>query len=64
MKAVGVGLRAMGFATDGVVEAVEGTGRRFLVGVQWHPERMEEEKNQKQLLGAFIRAAAGDGRWE
>ena len=54
----------MGFATDGVVEAVEGTGRRFLVGVQWHPERMEEEKNQKQLLGAFIRAAAGDGRWE
>jgi len=63
-KEIGKGLRAVGFAKDGVVEAVEGTGHRFLVGVQWHPERMEKEKSRIQLWGAFIRAAAGDGRWE
>lgn len=25
-------------ATDGVPEAIEVEGRRFCVGVQWHPE--------------------------
>ena len=24
--------------TDGLVEAIKGTGRTFLCGVQWHPE--------------------------
>ncbi len=35
---LGDGLRAVGFAADGTVEAVEVPGRAFAVGVQWHPE--------------------------
>lgn len=36
------GLRVTAVAPDGVVEAVEGTGEQFLVGVQWHPERKKD----------------------
>jgi putative glutamine amidotransferase len=40
VKAVGHGLVVTGCAPDGVIEAVEVPGERFLVGVQWHPEDM------------------------
>lgn len=30
-------------AEDGLIEAVEGRGDRWVVGVQWHPERHEAE---------------------
>jgi putative glutamine amidotransferase len=36
----GRGLRITARSSDGVVEAIEGTGSQWLVGVQWHPERM------------------------
>ena len=43
----------------GVVEAVEIPGRRFVVAVQWHPERMwRREVASARLFTAFIRAAA------
>src|SRR5207253_1529459 len=32
-------LKPVAFAPDGVVEAIEDTRGRFIVGVQWHPER-------------------------
>jgi putative glutamine amidotransferase len=32
------GLTETGWADDGVVEALEDPGRRFVLGVQWHPE--------------------------
>lgn len=35
---LGEGVRVVGRATDGVPEAIEVTGRRFALGVQWHPE--------------------------
>lgn len=36
---VGTGaMRVAAWAPDGVLEAVEGPGRRFCLGVQWHPE--------------------------
>jgi putative glutamine amidotransferase len=35
----GRNLRAVAFAPDGVIEAVEDTTGRFILGVQWHPER-------------------------
>jgi gamma-glutamyl-gamma-aminobutyrate hydrolase PuuD len=35
---LGRGLTATGWASDGVVEAVELDGRGWVVGVQWHPE--------------------------
>jgi putative glutamine amidotransferase len=35
---VGAGVVVSGRAPDGVIEAIEAPGRRFCVGVQWHPE--------------------------
>ncbi len=34
------GFRVVARAADGTIEAIEGTDHRFVVGVQWHPERM------------------------
>jgi putative glutamine amidotransferase len=42
VKALGRGLVASAHADDGVVEAVEDPGHRFYVGVQWHPEAVDE----------------------
>ena len=38
VSTLGRGLTATGWAEDGVVEAVELSGRKWVVGVQWHPE--------------------------
>ncbi len=44
-------------ASDGLIEAVEMPGDGFnLIGVQWHPECMPEDENQKRLFKAFIEA--------
>jgi len=44
--------------TPGLVEAVEAPTARFVVGVQWHPERMwKREPACARLFQALIRAA-------
>jgi putative glutamine amidotransferase len=46
-------------AEDGVIEAVEGTGDRFVVAVQWHPERIfDGDPASRALFRAFVEAAA------
>src|SRR3954451_5840474 len=50
---VGDGLRVVGRASDGTVEAIEGAG--FLVGVQWHAETMSAHR---ALFDALVTAAA------
>lgn len=35
---LGAELKATAWTEDGVIEAVEGTGDNFVLGVQWHPE--------------------------
>jgi putative glutamine amidotransferase len=39
---LGEGLRAAAHADDGTVEAIEDPGRRFALGVLWHPEAGED----------------------
>jgi len=42
----GDGLSVVARAADGVVEAIEaGTGDRFVLGVQWHPENMSQQEH-------------------
>src|SRR5437867_6191041 len=54
----GRNLRPVAFANDGVIEAVEDTAGRFIVGVQWHPERgWKEDPFSKTLFSAFIEQA-------
>ena len=56
---IGRGLRVTGRAPDGVVEALEGTGPSFLLGVQWHPESLAaEDPAQQRLFDAFVRACS------
>jgi len=40
---VGEGLVETAWAADGTLEGVEDPSRRFVVGVQWHPEASEDE---------------------
>lgn len=57
-------LRVTALAPDGVVEAVEGVSHRFLVGVQWHPERRADpdiHARSGPLFDAFVRACGGGG---
>lgn len=47
----GRGLRACGWAPDGVVEGIEGE-EGFVLGVQWHPERLGDLAPYRALLAA------------
>jgi putative glutamine amidotransferase len=50
------GLRATALSPDGLVEALEGEHQRWLVGVQWHPERPELAETMAPLFAAFADA--------
>lgn len=49
-------LTPVGFAPDGVIEAIEHPGERFALGVQWHPEAMADAA-QQGIYTAFVQAA-------
>jgi putative glutamine amidotransferase len=56
----GKSLRITGRATDGVIEAVEWTGdANWVIGVQWHPERMFGDAFSERLFRDFVAAARG-----
>jgi len=47
-------------AEDGLIEAIECTGERFILAVQWHPEMMyERHGEQLEVFKRFVREAAG-----
>lgn len=60
-QAVGIlgdGLIRAAWSEDGVIEAAEAHGDHFVVGVQWHPERVFQENRSAQgLFQAFVDAA-------
>jgi putative glutamine amidotransferase len=56
IKTVGEKLIAAAAAPDGVVEAVELPGADFVLGVQWHPERMPSDPYARKIFEAFIEA--------
>jgi len=51
-------LRVTAYAPDGTIEAVEWTGdSNWVVGVQWHPERMPDDLFAQRLFQQFVAAA-------
>lgn len=51
--------RAVAWATDGLVEAIERDDRPFCLGVQWHPENLVDgEEHARRLFSAFVEASA------
>ncbi len=56
----GKNLRATAHSPDGVIEGVEWTGdSNWVVGVQWHPERMFGDAFSERLFQDFVAAARG-----
>src|SRR5579859_4742733 len=56
----GKNLRVTAHSTDGVIEGVEWRGdSNWVVGVQWHPERMLGDAFSERLFRDFVEAARG-----
>ena len=53
---VGAGLRPVAWAQDGTVEAIEGDGARFALGVQWHAEALLSRPEHLALVEALVGA--------
>ena len=58
IKDVAPGLKAVAYAPDGLVEAVEMPEHPFGIAVQWHPEWLTDQEAIQRLFKAFVDAAA------
>ena len=57
VEELGNNFNASAFAPDGVVEAIEMQGDRFVLGVQWHPEALTNKMQEHaKLFSAFVEA--------
>lgn len=54
---VGPGLRVVGQAADGTVEALEDASGAEVLGVLWHPEQMLDSDGSRALYRAFVAQA-------
>ncbi|MBI5213505.1 MAG: gamma-glutamyl-gamma-aminobutyrate hydrolase family protein [Nitrospirae bacterium] len=62
VKALADGLEAFALSDDGIVEGIYKKDYNFLIGVQWHPERIFCDKLSLGIFEAFIRGAEGNGK--
>lgn len=53
---LGRDLRIVARDEAGIVQAIEGTGPNFLIGVQWHPELLVFSSPQQRLFSALVQA--------
>lgn len=51
---LGEGLHAVAFDDFGIIQAIEHRTRRFLFGVQWHPEFLVMQKDQVNLFRTLV----------
>ena len=49
VKVIGVGFEVTAESKDGIIEAMEDPSKEFVIGVQYHPERMWIDKNRTEL---------------
>jgi putative glutamine amidotransferase len=54
MGTIGKGLRVIGTAPDGIVEALEDPSMPLWLGVQWHPERQIDEPDHLRLFELLV----------
>jgi putative glutamine amidotransferase len=58
IETLGRGLSTTAWAPDGTIEAIEGTGERLVMGVQWHAEGLLDHGPLFELLVSASAAAA------
>jgi putative glutamine amidotransferase len=59
IKDLAPGLIVSARASDGIIEATEYSGKKFVLGVQWHPEgTWEVDPYSKRLFRAFVQLAS------
>ena len=56
VKQLGKGLIIDAVADDGVIEGIESTCHRFVLGVQWHPEALARRQAHRRIFSAFLAA--------
>lgn len=54
---IGTGLSVVARSSDGIIEAVEGGDKSWIVGVQWHPEWLVNVSEAMRLLFSAFREA-------
>ncbi len=55
VKKLGRGLAVNAIADDGVIEGIESTEHRFVLGVQWHPEVLAPRRSaQRRIFSCFV----------
>lgn len=57
IRQLGHGLRVTARSSDGIIEAVEQVGSNRVIGVQWHPERMVEDRIARALFDDLVATA-------
>lgn len=60
VDAVGRGLRAVAWATDGTVEAIEAVDGSPVLAVQWHPELLPSFPGHPELFAWLVAEAASE----
>lgn len=54
-------LKISAYSQDNVIEAIEVPNKKYIIGVQWHPESMiSYDIVSKQLLDSFIESCKGE----
>lgn len=54
---VAPGVRAVAWADDGSIEAIEADSPQQVLGVQWHPEVLEDQPEHRGLFTDFVEQA-------
>lgn len=54
IKDMGEGLKVFAYSFDNIIEAFYKDDYPYLVGVQWHPERLMKDNLSKRLFKSFI----------
>jgi putative glutamine amidotransferase len=58
IKTVASGFKTVAKAMDGIIEGIESTKHKFVIGVQWHPEALVKDKASLSLFNALIKASS------
>lgn len=61
IKKISPHLLPMAYAEDQIIEGVYAPDKKFVWGVQWHPEfSFQKDENSRKILGAFVKACLSE----